>query len=465
MGRSLIQVLAGATLLTVDGDRRVFRDGAVAFDSDGVIRDVGPTEMVLDAAGPDAQVIRQDGSVITPGFVDAHVHLGEHLVRGLVPDGAAPREWLQEWLLPAYAGMRPDEEALGAELAIAEMLLSGTTTFCEAGTLLAWQSVADVVERSGIRGQLGRWTWDRPLAQEWMPTTTHAALEGAAELLDALHARGCTRLTPAVILLGIGTASEGLLRESAALAADRRVPLAMMYASVAPEHGGSPLAAAQLVACGWLRPGTKLTHAVYLSDADLALLTASGVSVAHCPSAALRHAKGLHRYGKVPEMLAAGMPVGLGGDSANGSNHLDMLTLMYLAATIYKDFRMDTAMVPPEAALEMATIHGARCLGLQDQIGSIEVGKQADLVVFSTDDPSWRPLLHPVQNLVLSASARSVESVWVAGRRVVQRGRLETIDVDALVPRVESAAQTLLGRIGLAVKEDWPAQKEDWPAQ
>ncbi len=124
-------------------------------------------------------------------------------------------------------------------------------------------------------------------------------------------------------------------------------------------------------------------------------LAAGGVSVVHCPSAALRHVKGIHRYGLFPEMLAAGMPVALGGDSANGSNHLNMLRLMYLASTLYKDFRMDTTMIPPETALEMATIHGARALGLQDQIGSLEPGKRADFVVFSTEQPGVAAALAP----------------------------------------------------------------------
>jgi len=454
----LITILAHAVVLTVDADRRILRDGAVAFDETGTITSVGPTAQVVGEAGPEAALVDQRGRVLTPGFIDAHVHLGEQLVRGLVPDSAGPTEWLPIWLLPAYAAMTPEEEAIGAELAIAEMLLTGTTAFCEAGTLLEWQPTAEIVERTGIRAQLGRWTWDLPYSPDRMRATPSVAVDRAAGLVDGVRARGSSRVTPAVILLGMGTASDTLLREAGELAEDRDTPLAMMYASVAPEHGGSTVSAQDLTELGWLSPRTKLTHAVYVSNADVAVLASSGVSVAHCPTAALRHAKGISRHGKVPEMLSAGISVGLGGDSANGSNHFNMGRLMELVATIYKDFRMDSTMVPPETALEMATLHGARCLGLEDSIGSLEVGKQADVVVFSTEHPEWRPMLHPLQNLVLNASDRSIEAVWVDGRQLVHDGRLVTLDLPDLLPRVDAASAALLDRLQMSAPWDWPAR-------
>jgi 5-methylthioadenosine/S-adenosylhomocysteine deaminase len=283
-----------------------------------------------------------------------------------------------------------------------------------------------------------------------------AALDAATALIDGVRARANPRLSAALILLGIGTASEALLRDAPIVAAERGVPLAMMYASVAPEHGGVALSIDELGTLGWLVPRTKLVHTVYIDPADVAKLAAGGVSVVHCPSAALRHVKGIHRYGLFPEMLAAGTPVALGGDSANGSNHLNMLRLMYLAATLYKDFRMDTSMIPPETALEMATIHGARALGLEDRIGSLEVGKRADFAVFSTNHPEWRPLLHPVQNLVLGATDRSLASVWVDGRKLVEAGRLLTLNVETVCARADASAAAVLERTGLRVPSVWP---------
>lgn len=448
--------LAHGLVLTLDRERTIVRDGTVAFDGDGKLVAVGPTEETLAALPSGTDVIDCSGRVLTPGFVDAHVHLGEELLRGLVPDDAPPNEWLPRWLLPAYAALTPADERLSAELGIAQLLLTGTTTFCEAGTLLDWQAAAAAVEQTGIRGQLGRWTWDLPPSPAPMRQTADAALAANEELVSGVRAAGCSRLTGAVILLGMGTASLELVAGAAELAERLDVPLAMMYASLAPEHGGIVSPLAELGERGWLAPRTKLTHAVYVSRDDVAALAGTGVSVAHCPTAALRHVKGIHRYGLVPEMLELGVPVALGGDSANGSNHLDMLRLMYLAATLYKDFRMDPALVPPETALEMATLHGARALGLSDEIGSLEPGKRADIVVFSTEHPEWRPVLHPVQNLVLSATDRSIESVWVDGRKLVERGRLLTIDLPRLLERVDVATAALLERAGLRPEWAWP---------
>ena len=238
--------LAHALVLTLDGARRILTDGAVAFDGDGEIVAVGPSEEVLAGLDGSARVVDCAGRVITPGFVDVHVHAGEQLMRGLVPDAAGPREWLPQWLLPTYAALEPEEEGLAAELAIAELLLTGTTTFCEAGTLLEPEPVADAVERTGIRAQLGRWTWDLPEAPARMRATAGEGLAANAEMIERLRARGCPRLTGAVILLGMGTASEELLREARELAAELDVPKAMMHAGTAPEHGGAQLTGAQL---------------------------------------------------------------------------------------------------------------------------------------------------------------------------------------------------------------------------
>jgi 5-methylthioadenosine/S-adenosylhomocysteine deaminase len=450
-----ITVLRGATIITVDPERRIFDDGFLAFDDGGAITAIGASRDLPPFEN--ATIIDARKTVITPGFVDAHAHLGESVMRGLVPDDAAPEAWLPDWLLPAYAVLEPADERAACDLAFAEVLLTGTTTVCEAGTLLAWEAAADAADACGIRAQLGRWTWDLPPKPERMRfASAGAALDAALALIDGVRARANPRVSPALILLGIGTASETLLRDAPLAAAVREVPLAMMYSSIAPEHGGKHFPVSALGELGWLIPRTKLVHTVYIEPGDVALLAAGGVSVVHCPSAALRHVKGIHKYGLFPEMLAAGIGVALGGDSSNGSNHLNMLTLMYLAATLYKDFRMDTTMIPPETALEMATIHGARALGLEHSVGSLEVGKRADFVVFSTEHPEWRPLLHPVQNLVLGASDRTIDSVWVDGRKLVERGRLLNMDISEVCARADVAAQRLLEKTGLRVPSLWP---------
>ena len=277
--------LAHGLVLTLDRERRILRNGTVAFDDGGTVVAVGPSDETLASLPADLDVVDCTGRVLTPGFVDAHVHLGEEVMRGLVPDDAPPDEWLPRWLLPAYAALTPDDERLSTELGIAQMLLTGTTTFCEAGTLLDWQAAADAVSETGIRGQLGRWTWDLPPEPAPLRRTTDEALGACEELVAGVRARGCDRLTGAVILLGIGTASPALLSGAAALSERLDAPLATMYASVAPEHGGKTLPLGDLGDAGWLTSRAKLTHVVYVSRDDVSRLADAGVAVAHCPTA------------------------------------------------------------------------------------------------------------------------------------------------------------------------------------
>lgn len=485
-----VTILEGGLVMTMDAERRMIEGGAVAFDESGRILAVGPLEEVRQALGgigeEDARghrrrtqdrpsqnqpVSTKESSkrsdvnlqsvdcrrcVLLPGFVDAHVHLGEHVMRGLVPDDAPPSEWLPKWLLPAYAALSGEDESLSAQLAFAEALLSGTTTVAEAGTLLEWEPVARAAIACGIRAQLGRWTWDLPDVPPRMRRTTKQAVEGLEELLSGVARLAEPRISGAVTLLGMGTASEELMREAAGLSGSLDVPLATMHASIPREHCGAPMPIRQLGELGWITERTKLVHSVYVESDEIGLLADGGVSVVHCPSAALRHAKGLGRYGRFFEMLEAGIPVGLGGDSANGSNHLRMNELMWLASALPKDALMQTNVGEPETALEMATVHGARCLGLHEEIGSLEVGKRADIVAFSMEHPEWHPMLHPVQNLVLSVGASSVESVWVDGKQLVSRGSLLSVDLVELLSRVEEASRSLLSRTGLQVTTKWP---------
>jgi cytosine/adenosine deaminase-related metal-dependent hydrolase len=207
---------------------------------------------------------------------------------------------------------------------------------------------------------------------------------------------------------------------------------------------------------GLLGPTTKLAHMVYVDDDDIALLARRGVKISHCPTAGLKHVKGLAAHSKVPEMLARGICVSLGGDSGNGSNHFDMLRLMYLVSTIYKDSRLDVGVMPPEQALEMATLRGAAALLLEREIGSLERGKRADLVLYDADTPEWRPLLNPVNNLVYAATGASVRTVLVDGRVVLDDGRFTTIDERALYARVERLAREQIARAGLPIESKWP---------
>jgi len=444
-----------ATIITVDAGRRILADGSILIDGRDIV-EVGPAAAVRPARRPD-RVINGRRRVVTPGFVDTHVHLTEHLSRGLMLDDVPVPRYLPDWLLPLYSTVTPEEEQAAARLACVEMIRTGTTTFCEAGTLFDVPAVADAVEQIGMRAILGRWTWDVEGQTGRMAQTTDGALGRTADVLAKVHGRAGGRIGAWPLLLGFGTCSPALMRGARDLAEAHGVGWGMMNLALHPRmRTRDAFTVERLETLGLLGPSTKLAHMIYVSDDDVARLARHRVKIAHCPTAALKHTKGLAAHGRFPEMVEAGVCVSLGGDSANGSNHFDMLRLMYLAATIYKDARLDVSVMPAERVVEMATIRGAEALLLERQVGSIEPGKRADLVLFDADTPEWRPLLNPVNNLVYAASGASVHTVLIDGRVVLDDGRLTMLDEPALYERVERLSREHVRRAGVPIDSKWP---------
>jgi cytosine/adenosine deaminase-related metal-dependent hydrolase len=199
-----------------------------------------------------------------------------------------------------------------------------------------------------------------------------------------------------------------------------------------------------------------LAHVMGVNDAEIDCLARTGTNVVMCPSNAMKQAGGIKENGKMPEMLAKGVRVMLGSDSVNSSNHLDIVRSMNLAACIYKDARQDTKMIPAEQAIEMATLMGAQACGLGDELGSIEIGKKADLVLFDTKRPEWRALFNPVNNLVYSADGRSIHTVIIDGRIVVESYKQTFVDEWRLIRKVEEIGQALLERMSLSCPQRWP---------
>jgi 5-methylthioadenosine/S-adenosylhomocysteine deaminase len=444
-----------AVVVSMDAERRIFRDGAVLVDGRDIL-EVGRNEDVRPPRTPD-RVIDGRNRLVLPGFVNTHVHLSEHVNRGVMADEIPVDRYMTDWLIPLYSAITPEEEAYSARLACLEMIRTGTTTFCEAGTLFDVGAVADAVEEIGMRAILGRWTWDIPGARGRMRQSTEEALRRNDEMIAGLKGRAEGRLAAWPLLLGFGTCSPSLIRGAHALAEKHGTGWGMMHLASHPSRKTSDtMNVATLAALGVLDARTKLTHVMYVNDDDIALLARRGVKIAHCPTAALKHTKGLAAHGRFPEMLARGVAVSLGGDSGNGSNHFDMLRLMHLVALLYKDARMDTRVMPPETVLEMATIHGAAALGLDREIGSLEPGKRADLVLYDLDVPEWRPLLDPVNSLVYAATGASVRTVLIDGRPVLNEGRVTTIDETDVYRRIETLSREQIARAGVRMEPRWP---------
>lgn len=409
-------------VLTVDADDRVLVDGAVAF-SDGAITGVGPAAEVL-AAHPDAEVVDLPGHAVLPGLVNAHTHFGMTMFRGYADD----RD-LQDFLgvvIPAEERvLDPERVRLATRAAAVESLLGGVTTaldmyfFHADGTLGA--------DEAGLRLQTGQLVVDVPGPEGW---SWEERLESAERWMSARPARPGWR--PVVAPHSTYAVSPEHLAAVAALAG-RYDAAVHVHASesageldlVASLHGRRPLQVLDDV--GLLRPGTVLAHAVWLDDGEVVRVAATGTAVAHCPASNLKLASGVAR---VPELLAAGVPVGIGTDGPASSNDLDMFVAMRLAAFLHKGAgpsatggpAAGAAALPAAQVLRMATAGGAAAVGLAADVGALEVGRRADLVAVDLDQPHTQPVFDPASTVVYAAGRSDVRHVWVDGRAVVRDG-------------------------------------------
>jgi cytosine/adenosine deaminase-related metal-dependent hydrolase len=448
-------LITSATVITVDAERRVIRDGAVAIAGDTIVA-VGKS---ADLAGIDAREVI-DGSrfVLTPGFVNCHVHITETLIRGFIPGDLPFDETLGRWVIPLYKDHSPAEQIVAAKLAIAAMLRTGTTTFLEAGTIIAFDEVMAAIEGTGIRARTGRWTEDRA----WDPSADAEAL--TREALAALgtdlesYPQDGRRIAAWPNLIGHMTATDELWRSVTDLA--RRTGT-RVSAHMSPVGGDSEWylantgrrAVEHLSDLGVLGPHLNLVHMVHIDRHEAELVAASGTNVTHCPDASLRSGYGVTHRGLFPEMAKAGVNLALGTDGAD--NH-DMMRVMALMASLFRDAREDRSLFPAHEALEMGTLNGAKVLGLEDSIGALAVGMKADIVAHDARRPEWCPLNNPVEQLIASADGRGVHSVWVDGGRVVEDYRCTLIDEDALYAEGQAAAEAVLGRSGLPLVSEWP---------
>lgn len=453
-------LIDNAMVVTMNPRREVVTDATVAI-ADGSIVGVGKTAVLGDRFDA-RELIDGRRFVVTPGMVNTHIHItGEPLTRGYVPEGLAFEELIHTWLDPLLAAYTEEEERLSAQLCATEMLKSGTTTFLEAGTVKYVDAVVDALVGVGIRGRVGKFIWDKPQEPLALRRTTVEAVRQLERTLKDHRSVAGGRIQAWVLLLGHATASDDLWSAAARMARDwgTGINFHMSHADGDPnrflaEFAERPIE--HLHRLGVLGSNCVVTHAVHVDDNEISLLAETGSSVAHCPSSALRCSIGMTTIGRIPELLEAGVNVAIGIDGNNASNYADMMRATYLVAGLFKDARRDPSVMPAEQALEMATLAGAKALQAEHEIGSVEVGKRADLVLHDRSRPEWTPLLNVANQLVWSADGRGVHTVFVDGRKVVDNYRMTTLDERDLYARAQAAAEVIVARSGLPDGSKWP---------
>ncbi|HLZ28211.1 MAG TPA: amidohydrolase family protein [Chloroflexota bacterium] len=451
-GRSgSLKIDRASFIVTVDPARRVIRDGSVVIQNERITH-VGKTDELHDV--PAERVIDAAGGVLTPAFVNGHMHISyAHAVRGLFPDDFVGRERLLQ-VFRLQSAMTEEEEYWTSLLGIIELLRSGTVSLVDPGSTRHLDACLQVYADSGCRVVTGISLIDQPSELELPYFATDEALRRTEAFIRKYDHRLEDRVRAWAMPFSTDTCSQELLAGARHLADIYGTGATIHHAGGAPVDGRRPTE--YLEEIGALGSNVLLAHASGIDDVEVDVIVRSQASVVICPSTALKEGSGLGLR-KLPELLARGVNVALGSDSANSSNYLDAVRMMNAAALGFKDGRRDARMVPAEQALEMATLFGARALGLEHEIGSIEVDKKADLVLFDTRRAEWRSLLDPVNNLVYSADGRSVRSVVANGRVVVDEGRVVFADEAEVADRVQALGEQLLARTGTRINRGrWP---------
>ncbi len=449
-------LLTGGDVVTMNERRDVLLGGAVAVDDD-VIVGVGSTAD-LTTRYPGASVIDVGDCVVTPGMIDAHQHLtGDPLVRCCIPDLIESGSAIFDWSVPIHAAHESLDDEISASVAAVEALCNGVTTVVEAGTVADGDAVGRALGDVGIRATLGVWGWDI----EDGPFAAPAAevLDRQRALIEKFPSGG--RVEGWVTLVGHDLASDELLAGAADLARELGTGMTMHLSPTSsdPERylertGRRPVA--HLDRLGVLGSHLLIGHGVWLDDEEVELILGSDTAIAYCPWAYLRLGQGVFANGRHAEIVERGGRVALGCDAGNAGDAIDILRVAALAAGIARDARLDATRFGAHEVFELATIAGARAIGMGERIGSIEVGKQADLVVHRTDTPGWTPRGDVGLQLVWGTDGRSVRDVFVAGRHVVRDGQVTTIDVDALREAAGDRQRRLLERAGIVVPHVWP---------
>ena len=440
-------LIAHGTVITMDSARHIYDDGAIAVQDDSIVA-VGPSEEI--ASRYDARrTIDARGEIVMPGLINGHAHAAMSLFRGLGSD-VNLNDWLEKYIFPAEArNVTPDFVEWGTRLGILEMLRGGITTYAD--MYYFEDNVARVTKDAGMRGVLGETFIDFPAPDNKSVPQMLAYSENYIK-----HWRGDPLITPAVAPHSIYTCSTKTLQSAAALARKYQVPILIHLSETLTEnkqsrakYGLSPTA--YLESLGVLGPDITAAHCVWVDVADRTLLAARGVGCVNNPSSNMKLASGTS---PVVDLIAAGVREGLGTDGAASNNDLDMFEEMDLAAKQQKLARLDPRALPAEEVVAMATINGARALHMEKQIGSVEAGKKADVILIRTDAPHDAPQYamkdSVYSELVYALKASDVDSVIIGGRLVMDHRRMLTLDEAAILAHARDYAKKVAGSLAQA---------------
>src|SRR5438874_4066399 len=436
-------IITGGTIITMDGARTIYDDGAVVVRGDTIVA-VGPRAEV-EAKYASSQTIDARGKLVLPGFINGHTHVPMTLFRGL-HDDVTLNDWLYKYIFPAEA-KNVNEEFVrwGTRLAAAEQIRSGVTTFAD--MYYFEDAVAEETKAAGMRGALGETFIDFPAPDN----------KSEAEMLAYTEKflkrwQGDPLIHAAAAPHSIYTCSKKTLQDAAALARKYHAPILIHVAEMKKEwddsekaNGMSPVQYLEKI--GVLGADIVAAHCIFVDQADRKLLAERGTGCVHNPSSNMMIASGVS---PVPEMRGAGVAVGLGTDGPAGSNNdLDLMEAIDLAAKLATISKMDPLALGAKDVVAMATIDGARALHMEKEIGSLEAGKKADLVLISLSEPNAVPMYDIYAQIAYSLKSSDVEDVVIGGRVVMRDRKLLTVDEPAVIGKARQYGAAVKKSLGM----------------
>lgn len=453
-----------ATVLTMNPRYEIIKDGAVLVGGKK-IQAIGKTACLM-AEYPNEPVYDCHGNVLMPGLIDTHVHTAQAMIRGCADD-LGLLDWLGKRVWVLQGNYSAEDGYASASLCALEMIKSGTTSFIE--SMLAerygFDGVAQVVLQSGMRAALGKIIMDVPsyaqsenLMYPGMVEDGETSIRNTLAAYDRWEGAGDGRLQVWFGPRTPGGVTPSIYDRISKLAAERKMGLTIHLSEVredldyAVSQGfRSPVEFAR--AHGILGPRTVLAHCVWTDEKDFEILRETGTHVSHNPASNCKTATGI---APVWSMIKAGVNVSLGCDGGPSNNTYDMIRDMRLASYVANLREGDPTVVPAETIMEMATINGARAMGLEDQIGSIEIGKLADMIVINLKGAHTTPVWDPVSTIVYSATGMDVETVMIDGKFVMIERKVLTLDEEAILADINERYRKVEKRSGLQIVSKWP---------
>jgi 5-methylthioadenosine/S-adenosylhomocysteine deaminase len=449
-------LIKNAIVITVDRDRRIIKDGGIAVD-EGRITAVGPTRDVVSGYRGE-EIIDGEGMAAIPGLINAHTHMYQDLLRGM-GDDMNLMEWLRNMLFPNNAAVTPEDAYVGSLLGCVEMLKTGTTYVIDNHhantTERSINNVARAIEESGIRGLIARGMKEmetRTDSRGNLPRegffTPEEDIKTTKSLMDQWNFKKDSRVKICPGPTSTMVAGTEFFQKVKELADKYNVPIHTHIAEVREEventlknHGLREIE--YLHKIGVLGPRFHVVHGVWLDAVEIRLMAESGAHLIHNPVSNMVLASGVS---PVQKMLDAGVNVALATDGPASNNNQDMFGVLKATAMLQKVSTLDPKATPCEKVLEMATLGGARALNMEDEIGSLEVGKRADIVLVDLMKPHIMPLHNPVSALVYSAMGSDVHTTIVDGKIVVRSGKILTVSEKELLHKSQEVADSLVER-------------------